>query len=81
MTLTPKKPFAVKKTVQLRVNGQPPSGLHDTAGDLIDGDHDGQPDGNAVALLRRNGATISVVVPFICPGFRSSTTYAVIVPQ
>ena len=28
VTLTSKKPFAVTKTVQLRVNGQPPSGLH-----------------------------------------------------
>jgi hypothetical protein len=62
VTLTPKKAFALTKPVQLRVNGQPPSGLEDSAGRLIDGDHNGQPGGNAVALLRRGGATISAVV-------------------
>jgi hypothetical protein len=31
----------------------------DALGRLIDGDHNGTPGGNAVALLRRNGATIS----------------------
>ena len=61
VTLTPKKQFATTKPVQLRVNGQSPSGLHDSAGALIDGDHDGQPGGNAVALLRQTGATISAV--------------------
>ncbi len=57
--LTPRKPFALSKTVQLRVNGLPPAGLQDSLGRLIDGNHDGQPGGNAIALLRRNGVIVS----------------------
>jgi hypothetical protein len=53
------KPF---KPVQLRVNGSTPSGLKDTIGRLIDGDHNGQPGGNATAALRSGGATIGVRV-------------------
>ena len=62
VTLTPKKAFALTKPVQLRVNGQSPSGLQDSSGRLIDGDHDGTAGGNAVALLRRGGVTVSSVV-------------------
>ena len=54
-----KKGFALTKPVQIQVNGQPPSGLEDSFGRLIDGDHDRQPGGSAVALLGRGGATIS----------------------
>jgi RHS repeat-associated protein len=61
ITLTPKKPFALTKPVQLRINGQPPSALQDTLGRLIDGDHNGTAGGNAVAVLRRSGVTISAV--------------------
>jgi hypothetical protein len=61
ITLNPKKPFALTKPVQLRVSGQPPSGLQDTLGRLIDGDQNGTPGCNAVALLRRSGATISAI--------------------
>jgi RHS repeat-associated protein len=61
VTLTPKKPFALTKPVQLRINAQSPSGLQDALGRLIDGDHNGTPGGNAAALLRRGGATISAV--------------------
>jgi hypothetical protein len=53
VTLTPKKPFALRKPVQLQVNGEPPWGLHDSFGRLIDGHHDGQPGGNAVAVLQK----------------------------
>jgi hypothetical protein len=53
VTLTPRKPFALRKPVQLQVNGEPPSGLHDSFGRLIDGHHDGQPGGNAVAVLQK----------------------------
>jgi Bacterial Ig-like domain (group 2) len=59
--LTPKKPFALSKPVQLRVNGLPPAGLQDSMGRLIDGDHNGQPGGNAVAVLRAKGVTLSAV--------------------
>ena len=67
VTLTPTKKFLLTKTVQLRVNGQPPSGLQDGGGLLIDGDHNGQPGGDGVALLHRNGAMISAV-----PSIRSA---------
>jgi hypothetical protein len=51
VTLSPNKPFALTKPVQLQVIGEPPSGLDDTLGRPIDGNHDGQPGGNAVAVL------------------------------
>jgi hypothetical protein len=53
VTLIPRTPFALRKPVQLQVNGQSPSGLHDMLGRLIDGHHDGQPGGNAVAVLQK----------------------------
>ena len=62
VTLTLKKPFKLSKPVQLQVSGLSPSGLKDTSGRLIDGNRDGQPGGNAVAVLGRGGATISAVV-------------------
>jgi hypothetical protein len=62
VTLTPKKPFALSKPVQLQVNGLPPSGLEDSLGRLIDGNRDGQRGGNAVGLLSRGGVTINAVV-------------------
>jgi hypothetical protein len=60
--LTAKKPFTLRKPVQLVVSGSPPSGLTDTLGRPIDGRSDGQPGGNAVAVLQRSGATISRLV-------------------
>ena len=36
--------------------------MQDTSGRLIDGDHDGQPGGEAVGLLGRGGATIHAVL-------------------
>ena len=59
VTLTPKKAFALSKTVQFRINGLPRTGLQDSLGRLIDGDHNGQPGGNAIALLKCNGVTLS----------------------
>ncbi len=53
VTLTPRKPFALAKPVQLRINGTLPSGLEDSLGRLIDGNQDGSPGGNAVTVLRR----------------------------
>ena len=61
VTLTLAKPVKLTKPVQLQVNGTAPSGLTDSAGRLIDGDHNGTPGGNAVALLRGGGATIAAV--------------------
>jgi hypothetical protein len=61
VTLIPSKPFALTKPVQLQVNGLPPSGLQDSAGRYIDGDHNGTPGGNAVAVITKHGATIDAV--------------------
>jgi hypothetical protein len=59
VTLTPKKPFALTKPVQLSVNGQPVTGLKDSDGRLIDGNRDGVAGGSGVAILRPRGATLS----------------------
>lgn len=59
VTLSPRRPFALSRPVQLRINGLSPSGLHDPFGRLIDGDHDGQPGGNALALLRKRAVVLS----------------------
>ena len=61
VVLTPKKLFALSKPVQLRVDGLAPTGLQDASGRLIDGDDDGQPGGNAVAVLRAGGVTMSAM--------------------
>jgi hypothetical protein len=61
VTLIPKKPFKLAKPVQLFVDGLPPSGLQDSLGRLIDGDHDGRPGGNAVAVLTRSGVSLAAV--------------------
>ena len=58
VTLIPKKAFALSKTIQFRVNGLAPAGLQDDLGRLIDGDHDGQAGGNAIALLSKKAVTI-----------------------
>ena len=60
--LTPKKPFALTKPVQLLVHGQPPSGLQDSLGRLIDGNHDNQPGGDAIAILSKKAVTIDASV-------------------
>jgi hypothetical protein len=59
VTLTPRKPFALSKPVQLTVSGQSPGGLQDSQRQLIDGNHDGAAGGDGVAVLRRKGATLS----------------------
>jgi hypothetical protein len=58
VTLTAKQAFALTKPVQLQVHG---GLLHDNWGRLIDGNHDGRPGGNAVAVLKRTGVTISAM--------------------
>jgi hypothetical protein len=60
VTLVPRKPFRLTKAVQLRVAGQPPSGLTDELGRLIDGNHDGQAGGDAVAVLSKQGVSLAV---------------------
>ena len=55
VTLTPKKPFAIKKPVQLLIHASPPGGLQDGTGRFINGGED------VVFLLGRQGATVSTV--------------------
>ncbi len=61
VVLIPKKVFALTKPVQLLITGTAPSGLQDAEGRLIDGNHDGIAGGNAIAILKRAGATLSAV--------------------
>ena len=53
-----KEGVSLSKPVQVLINGEPPSGLEDTFGRLIDGDDNGQPGGDAVAVLRGKGVTL-----------------------
>jgi plastocyanin len=53
VVLKPAKPFALSKPVQLKVSGQGATGLEDSQGRLIDGERDGQPGGDAIAILNR----------------------------
>jgi hypothetical protein len=48
--------------VPLQVSGQPPSGLGDTLGRLIDGRHDGRSGRDAIVVLQRSGPTIRTFV-------------------
>jgi len=61
VTLTPTKPFALTKPVQLLVYGTGPNGLQDSHGRLIDGDHNGTAGGNATVILSEGGAKIQAV--------------------
>jgi hypothetical protein len=61
VTLTPLKPFKVSRSDQLRIDGQPPAGLPDGSGRLIDGDRNGTRGGNAVAVLSRGGTSLEAI--------------------
>jgi hypothetical protein len=58
VTLIPAKPFALSKPVEVLVEGQ----LQDAEGRLIDGNRDGQPGGNAAAILSKGGASLVAMV-------------------
>jgi hypothetical protein len=62
VTLRPRKAFALSKPVQIRVNRLAPSELADDLGRLIDGNHDGQAGGDAVAILSPAGARLAARV-------------------
>jgi RNA polymerase sigma-70 factor (subfamily 1) len=62
VTLTPKKSFALTKPVQLVDYGTGSSLLEDAYGRLINGDHNGTPGGNAVAIFTRGEAPIDAIV-------------------
>jgi hypothetical protein len=61
VALTPKKPFALTKPVQVLVYGTGRTALQDTAGLSIDGDHNGTAGGNAVAILTKKSVIIDAV--------------------
>ena len=50
VALTPSRPFALTRKAELVIRGNPPNGLRDSQGHLIDGNHDGHPGGNAITL-------------------------------
>ena len=77
VTLTPRTAFSLSKPVQISINGQPTSGLEDSVGRLIDGDDNGQPGGNAVAVLSRNRVTLNAVAAVSPAGVPSLDTAAV----
>ena len=56
--LTPSRPFALFRNAELVIRGNPPSGLRDSLGHLIDGNHDGHPGGNAIVFFSRSGVII-----------------------
>ncbi len=62
VALTPSKKNLPKKLMELVVNGEPVSGLEDTSGRLIDGNNDGQPGGNATAVIRGKSVTITSAI-------------------
>ncbi len=63
VTLKLKAPLRLKKGVELVVNGTAPSGLQDSSGHLIDGNHDGTAGGNAVAIIKKPASVTIQAVP------------------
>jgi hypothetical protein len=57
VTLTPSKPFALKKSVELVVHGKPPGGLQDTIGRFIDGGGSGSGVDDGKFVIGRSGAS------------------------
>ncbi len=63
VTLKLKAPLNLKKGVELVVDGLPPSGLQDSLGRYIDGNHDGTAGGNAVAIIKKPASVTIEAVP------------------
>ena len=55
VTLTPRRRFSALRFARLLVNGTAPRGLTDVAGNLLDGNRDGQPGGDYVATFKGVG--------------------------
>jgi plastocyanin len=51
--LKPKRPVSLANCVQVVIDGQQPGGLQDSLGRVINGNRDGQPGGNVVAMICR----------------------------
>jgi len=62
VTVTPAAPFRLSQLLQVRVNGQPPRGLRDTFGRILDGGRNGLPGGNFVTVLRATGGSLSAAL-------------------
>ena len=62
VALTPKKPLALTKPVQVLVYGTGPTALQDNDGRDIDGDHNGTPGGNAIAIISKKRVTVDAKV-------------------
>jgi hypothetical protein len=55
VTLTPSRRLNLHRRYELIVNGSTPTGITDTAGNLLDGDGSGKPGSNYVVVLRGFG--------------------------
>ena len=62
VAITPKKPFALTKPVQVLVYGTGPTALQDSDGRAIDGDHNGTAGGNAIGIIAKRGVTVDAKV-------------------
>ena len=58
VALTPKKPFALTRPVQVLIYGTGPTALQDAEGRDVDGDHNGTAGGNAIAIISKKGVTL-----------------------
>jgi hypothetical protein len=58
VTITPGRPLALNSKAELAIRGNPPNGLRDSQGNLIDGNDDGHPGGNAYVFLSSSGAIV-----------------------
>ncbi len=54
--LKPKRPFGLANCVQVVIDGHQPGGLQDSFGRVINGDDDGEPGGDVVAMICRTTA-------------------------
>jgi len=71
VTLTPTKPFALSKPVELVVYASGPNGLQDAHGRYIDGGH------NPIAILSSGGTTIEAVSLAVTDRQRTETAAAI----
>ncbi len=51
--LKPRRPFGLSNCVQVVIDGHQPGGLQDSFGRVINGDNDGEPGGDVVAMICR----------------------------
>src|SRR5271157_5748384 len=61
VTLTPGRPLALNSKAELVIRGNSPNGLRVSQGNLIDGNDDGHPGGNAIIFLSSSGVIVEAV--------------------